>query len=82
MVPGGGWSERGAERERLQGELLSAVKQCQIRFGGRKELATDLDPKVVLLCNLLEQALSHGLKPRLPDKKNSAIRLIDSSTTP
>ncbi|KAL1140701.1 hypothetical protein AAG570_000631 [Ranatra chinensis] len=77
MVPGvSPLDQHAADRERLQADLLSAVKQCQTRFGGRSELATELDPHVVYLCTVLELVLSHGLKNKDPEKKNSTIRQV------
>lgn len=58
-------------RQQLQQGLLSAVKQCQIRFGGRTELATELDQHVTILCMQLEAVLSHGLRSKLLMKKNN-----------
>lgn len=51
-----------AERQSLLSKLLDAVKQCQIRFGGRTELATDGDRRVACLCSQFEVALQHGLR--------------------
>jgi sorting nexin-29 len=61
----------------LLSELLEAVKQCQIRFGGRAELATESHPRVAILCNRIEAALCHGLrsKPLVP-KNSSAFRQV------
>ena len=50
------------ERQHLLDRLLDAVKQCQVRFGGRTELATDSDSRVSCLCAQLEAVLVHGLK--------------------
>lgn len=50
------------ERQSLQTRLLDAVKQCQVRFGGRTELATDSDSRVSCLCSAWETVLLHGLK--------------------
>ena len=62
-------------KQQLQQTLLGAVKQCQIRFGGRKELATDLDQHVTNLCVQFEAVLSHGLRSKFVVKKNnSAIK--------
>ncbi|KAK9504687.1 hypothetical protein O3M35_010961 [Rhynocoris fuscipes] len=63
-----------SERGNLQAQLLSAVKNCQSRFGCRTEIATELDPYVGTLCNCLEAVLSHGLKSI--EKKNSAIKHV------
>ncbi|KAF6203938.1 hypothetical protein GE061_002276 [Apolygus lucorum] len=65
---------RATERLQLQNQLLSAVKSCQTRFGGRNELATELDPCVANLCLTLELVLCHGLKS--VDKLPSALRQV------
>lgn len=67
-------SPKSAEKETVLSELLNAVKQCQIRFGGRAELATESDSRVAVLCNTLEAALSHGLRPKPVSKANSTFR--------
>ncbi|XP_033609183.1 sorting nexin-29 isoform X4 [Cryptotermes secundus] len=70
-------SARAEERQRLLTELLEAVKQCQIRFGGRAELATESHPRVAILCSRIEAALCHGLRSRpLLPKNNSAFRQV------
>ncbi|XP_076063088.1 sorting nexin-29-like isoform X2 [Oratosquilla oratoria] len=66
----------GAEREELLSGLLAAVQSCQIRYGGRTELATESDSRVAGLCKCLEDALSHGLKPRTSSKGLAAIRQV------
>lgn len=48
--------------ERLQKNLLNSVKQCQKRFGGSSEIATESDQEVANLCHCIEAILSHGLK--------------------
>ncbi|XP_053392821.1 sorting nexin-29-like isoform X2 [Mercenaria mercenaria] len=50
------------EKQSLQTRLLDAVKQCQVRFGGRTELATDTDARVSCLCAAWESVLQHGMK--------------------
>ncbi|XP_018426005.1 PREDICTED: sorting nexin-29-like [Nanorana parkeri] len=50
------------KRQFLMERLLDAVKQCQIRFGGRKEIASDSDSRVICLCAQFESVLQHGLK--------------------
>lgn len=54
--------EVDVERQNLLDRLLDAVKQCQVRFGGKSELATDHDSRVSCLCAQFEVILSHGLK--------------------
>ncbi|XP_049941422.1 sorting nexin-29 isoform X2 [Schistocerca serialis cubense] len=65
---------QAAECQALMSELLEAVKRCQVRFGGRAELATESDPCVALLCHRMEAALSHGLRSRAISKTSSAFR--------
>ncbi|XP_015149789.2 sorting nexin-29 isoform X5 [Gallus gallus] len=50
------------KRQFLLERLLDAVKQCQIRFGGRKEIASDSDSRVTCLCAQFEAVLQHGLR--------------------
>lgn len=66
----------GEERQRLLAELLEAVKQCQIRFGGRSELATESDPHVSVLCKCLEAVFSHGLRSRPAYKNSSTLEQV------
>uniref|UniRef100_A0A3P9PRU2 Sorting nexin 29 n=1 Tax=Poecilia reticulata TaxID=8081 RepID=A0A3P9PRU2_POERE len=54
--------QNDAKRQNLLERLLDAVKQCQIRFGGRKEIATDSDSRVICLCAQFEAVLQHGLR--------------------
>ena len=51
------------ERQKLLTNLLSAIKFCQARFGGKSELATESEPIVSELCYNFEAVLRHGLKP-------------------
>uniref|UniRef100_A0AAY4ASI4 Sorting nexin 29 n=1 Tax=Denticeps clupeoides TaxID=299321 RepID=A0AAY4ASI4_9TELE len=55
-------SGRREKRQHLLERLLDAVKQCQIRFGGRKEIASDSDSRVICLCAQFEVVLQHGLR--------------------
>ncbi|XP_038831054.1 sorting nexin-29-like isoform X1 [Salvelinus fontinalis] len=57
-----GPQQNDAKRQHLLERLLDAVKQCQIRFGGRKEIASDLDSRVICLCAQFEAVLQHGLR--------------------
>ncbi|CAN7940553.1 unnamed protein product, partial [Ixodes hexagonus] len=62
-----------SDRQILLSRLLDAVKQCQIRYGGRKELATESDSRVVNLCTQFEAVLQHGMKK---SKGLSSIRQV------
>lgn len=57
-----GKQENDLKRQNLLERLLDAVKQCQIRFGGRKEIASDSDSRVICLCAQFEAVLQHGLR--------------------
>ncbi|TKS90081.1 Sorting nexin-29 [Collichthys lucidus] len=57
-----GTQQSDTKRQNLLERLLDAVKQCQIRFGGRKEIATDSDSRVICLCAQFEAVLQHGLR--------------------
>uniref|UniRef100_A0A8C9T667 Sorting nexin 29 n=1 Tax=Scleropages formosus TaxID=113540 RepID=A0A8C9T667_SCLFO len=57
-----GAQQNDTKRQHLLERLLDAVKQCQIRFGGRKEIASDSDSRVICLCAQFETVLQHGLR--------------------
>ncbi|CAL8283912.1 unnamed protein product [Merluccius merluccius] len=57
-----GTQQSDTKRQHLLERLLDAVKQCQIRFGGRKEIASDSDSRVICLCAQFETVLQHGLR--------------------
>ncbi|XP_063076653.1 sorting nexin-29 [Engraulis encrasicolus] len=57
-----GSQQNDLKRQGLLERLLDAVKQCQIRFGGRKEIASDSDSRVICLCAQFEAVLQHGLR--------------------
>ncbi|XP_030630969.1 sorting nexin-29, partial [Chanos chanos] len=57
-----GTQQNDLKRQHLLERLLDAVKQCQIRFGGRKEIASDSDSRVICLCAQFEAVLQHGLR--------------------
>ena len=60
------------EKQKLLDELLESVKQCQIRFGGKSELATESEEVIAQLCAKFEAVLYHGLK--LNGTSNSALK--------
>ena len=53
---------KSQERQRLLSNLLNAIKSCQVRFGGKSELATENEKVVSELCHNIEVVLEHGLK--------------------
>lgn len=55
-----------ADKTNLQTNLLTAVKECQKKYGTRAELATELDVLVAHVCHCFESIFSHGLKKQLP----------------
>lgn len=70
-----------SKREELLSSLLAAVQGCQVRFGGRAELATETDERVASLCTNLEYLLSHGLKSRSPNRGLAAIKQVTDMVT-
>ncbi|XP_063603725.1 sorting nexin-29-like isoform X1 [Penaeus indicus] len=72
---------RNSKKESLLSGLLTAVQGCQVRFGGRAELATETDERVASLCTSLESALSYGLKPRSPNRGLAAIKQVKDIVT-
>ncbi|KAI1296678.1 Sorting nexin-29 [Halotydeus destructor] len=77
------------ERQKLVSNLLEAAKECLARFGGRSELATELDGRVMKLCTAIEDIFSHGLKSNrnlLKATKNAIVKgltkgMVTSSTS-
>ncbi|XP_061166125.1 sorting nexin-29-like [Saccostrea echinata] len=66
-----------AEKQSILTRLLDAVKQCQVRFGGRTELAADADSRVSCLCAAWEVALQHGMKQ---NKALTALKQVTNLT--
>lgn len=73
-LAGGSSGSHMKDREQLMADLHDAVKKCQVRFGGRAELATESDLHVAALCCRLEAALSHGLRSKPLNKSSSAFK--------
>ncbi|XKL68388.1 hypothetical protein PGB90_003879 [Kerria lacca] len=63
------------EKNNLQSDLLTAVKECQKKYGGRIELATELDSLVAHVCYCFEAIFNHGFKKN--NLKNNAKKLVD-----
>nr|CAI5849692.1 unnamed protein product [Callosobruchus analis] len=66
------------EGEDLLKQLLDCVKECQKRYGGKKELATEFDSCVAGLCLSLEAVFLHGLKTKALTAENgpSALKQV------
>ena len=62
MAAAGGVVCAAERRQELLAGLLAAVKQCQARYSGQAELATENSQEAVALCAKLEQVLQHGLR--------------------
>ena len=65
------------ERQKLLSNLLNAIKSCQVRFGGKSELATENEKVVSELCYNLEVVLEHGLKSN--QSSSGGGRLLDKT---
>ncbi|XP_045484867.1 sorting nexin-29 [Pieris rapae] len=46
-------------------DFILCIENCQSRFGGKSELATEDDIRIVNLCEKWEKVLSHGLRTNL-----------------
>ncbi|XP_018563176.1 sorting nexin-29 [Anoplophora glabripennis] len=55
-------SNKVDDSERLLKQLLECVQECQKRYGGKTELATEFDSCVAGLCFSLETVFLHGLR--------------------
>lgn len=74
------------KKQILLDELLESVKQCQIKFGGKSELATEAEDVISDLCKKLEAILNHGLKTQDPlllikEKVTNNIQSLISTNT-
>eukprot|EP00092_Neocalanus_flemingeri_P018720 GFUD01020275.1.p1 GENE.GFUD01020275.1~~GFUD01020275.1.p1 ORF type:complete len:796 (+),score=193.24 GFUD01020275.1:230-2617(+) len=63
-------------RQELLDSTLGAVKKCQVRFGGKVELATEGNDEINNLCTRLEMALLHGLKVVTPSLGMAVIKNV------
>ncbi|CAH2074079.1 unnamed protein product, partial [Iphiclides podalirius] len=60
-------------RKQALQELHSCVEKCKNRFGGKSELATEDDLRIVQVCEKWEKILSHGIRTNL---SNSTIQSL------
>lgn len=67
--------------DKLLGQLLDCVKDCQKRFGGRTELATEFDNCVVALCLTLETVFLHGLRNKPQETPQSTLKQVSEIVT-
>ncbi|CAD5123740.1 DgyrCDS12058 [Dimorphilus gyrociliatus] len=68
-------------KDSLLETLLTSIKQCQTRFGGKAELATESNKEVNHLCCVWESIFLHGLKRNAQTTKFSSL-LSPSPTLP
>ena len=54
--------DQDSKKQRLLDDLLQSVKECQVRYGGKSELATENEGVIANLCIKFEAVLNHGLK--------------------
>jgi len=69
------------ERQKLLERLLSCVKQCQVRFGGKSELATHTSDEVANVCDSFETVLQHGMKETTTTLGFSVIKNVKDLVT-
>jgi hypothetical protein len=44
-------------RKKLMSELLTSVQQCQVRYGGKSELATESEEVLIFISNDIRKRL-------------------------
>lgn len=70
------------DSETLLNQLLECVQNCQRRFGGKTELATEFEACISALCLTLESVFSHGLRPKpLQSHQLSKLNVSDIVTS-
>lgn len=72
---------RNEDSNKLLNQLLECVQQCQKRFGGKTELATEFDSCVAGLCLTLEAVFCHGLRNKPQDAETSTIKQVTEIVT-
>lgn len=68
---------KSIEAEKLLKQLLECVQDCQKRYGGKTELATELDSCIVGLCLSLEEIFLHGLKSQ-PTEQQFTLKQVSA----
>lgn len=71
------------ESEKILRQLLECVQDCQKRYGGKTELATELDSCVTGLCFSLEAIFCHGLRNKSlhSTEHSSALKQVSEIVT-
>lgn len=66
------------EAEKILKQLLECVQDCQKRYGGKTELATELDSCVAGLCLSLEAIFCYGLRHKSlhSTEQSSALKQV------
>lgn len=70
--------DHNEEADKLLTKLLNYVKECQRKYGGKTELATEFDNCVAGLCSSLELIFMHGLrtKPQDANQQNFSLKQV------
>lgn len=69
------------DSNKLLNLLLECVQQCQKRFGGKSELATEFDSCVAGLCLTLEAVFLHGLRNKPLNSESSTLKQVTNIVT-
>lgn len=73
---------RQEDSTKLLNQLLECVQDCQKRFGGKTELATEFDNCVAALCLTLEAVFLHGLRNKPQESQQySALKQVSDIVT-
>ena len=74
MAEAGKCFSAAERRQEMLDSTLAAIKKCQIRFGGKVELATDENEEISNLCTKLELLILHGMKVDTPSLGMAVIK--------
>lgn len=82
IIPTSQVNSKQENAHKLLKQLLECVQDCQKRYGGKTELATEFDSCVVGLCLTLEAVLLHGVKSKVQENsQNSTLKQVSDIVT-
>lgn len=83
IIPVNSPTTKPEDANKVLNQLLECVQQCQKRFGGKTELATEFDNCVAALCLSLEAVFLHGIraKPQEPQQTSAFKQVSDIVTS-
>ncbi|KAJ8942205.1 hypothetical protein NQ318_021092 [Aromia moschata] len=76
VIPSSVTIDRREEAEKLLKQLLECVQECQKRYGGKTELATEFDSCVAGLCITLEAVFLYGLRSKPAHTDRTTLKQV------